>query len=238
MLTRLRHAIGEQGLCGVLVGKFAQFVTLATNGRMRLVWYVLVAQPVRTDWRVPSKLGRSISVRYVDRADELMAQAPRPAAVIAARFKQGATCIAAERNGELVGYLWLCADRYAEDEVRCTFILPDRIARWWDFDVWVRQDQRTGIVFALLWREAHIMMNALGVQWTCSRIARLNPGSLAAHRRLGAMVVGHALFFLGDRRQVMITTPARLHYSPDTSDVPEILVSPPLRASRSSDASS
>jgi hypothetical protein len=147
--------------------------------------------------------------------------------VISARFDQGATCIAAHRNGELLGYLWLCEDRYVEDEVRCIFVLPTSDARWWDFDVWVRPDQRNGIVFTMLWREAHAMMRKLGVRWTCSRIARLNPGSLAAHRRLGAIVVSQTLFLVGSRCQLLFATPARVHCSRDGGEVPEIRVTPP-----------
>jgi hypothetical protein len=227
MLTRIRRVLAEQGLIGFIVGRIARTINRATGGRVRLVWYVLVVQPVKTDWRVPSKLGRNMNVHVVGPGDALLAQAPRPSAVIASRFDQGATCIAAERDGALAGYLWLCPDRYIEDEVHCTFVLPDPVARWWDFDVWVHPDQRSGIVFALLWREAHAMMDALGVRWTCSRIARLNPGSLTAHQRLGAIVVGQALFLHAARRQVMITTPPRLHCSRDVDRAPEISVVPP-----------
>jgi hypothetical protein len=229
VLNQIRRALAEYGLAGILVRQLAGFIDRSTRGRVRLIWYVLVAQPVRTDWRIPSKLGHSVTVRVVRAGDALLAQCPRPPSVIASRFEQGAMCIAAERDGNLAGYLWLCADRYREDEVRCTFLLPDPAARWWDFDVWVRPDQRSGVVFALLWREAHAMLHALGAQWSCSRIARLNPGSLAAHRRLGATVVGQAIFLRGVKHQLMIASPARMHFSGSARRVPNMTVAPPLR---------
>jgi GNAT superfamily N-acetyltransferase len=131
----------------------------------------------------------------------MLTQAPRPSAVIASRFAQGAVCIAAERANRLLGFLWLCPVQYAEDDVRCVFVLPQSAETWWDFDVWVQPDQRNGTVFAKLWQAAHDYLRQAGGRWTCSRLTRGNAGSIGAQGRLGATTIGHALFLWdGDGR--------------------------------------
>ncbi|MEP7062482.1 MAG: N-acetyltransferase [Betaproteobacteria bacterium] len=209
----------------------AAIVAAVSARHVRLVWYVIVAQPVRNDWRIPAKMGRDIFTRWIEPGDPLFGQVPRPEVVIASRFAQGAICLAAERNGELLGFIWLCPRRYVEDDVRCVFVLPPSGETWWDFDVWVQASRRNGIVFAILWQAAHVRLRDAGVLSTCSRITRNNSGSLAAHRRLGAIEVDNVLFACSHRWQLAIGGKPSVHLSRDDANMPRIIISPSLKPS-------
>ena len=229
MAGRLRRALREHGLVTLGFRAAANLVAMLSAGRVRFVWYVIVAQPVRSDWRIPARMGRDIVVRWLGPDDALLEQAERPRSIIASRFAQGAICLASERSGELLGFLWLCPRRYIEDDVRCLFVLPPSGETWWDFDVWVRPDQRNGIVFAKLWQAAHAHLQEVGGRWTCSRITRNNSGSLAAHRRLGAVAVGNAVFVCARQWQVAWCGRPRLHFSRDPADMPHMTIRPPCK---------
>lgn len=228
MLRRLRNALREQGVAALGLRGTNHFLDVVSAGRLRVIWYVLVAQPVHVEWRIPAKLGQSITIRALREHDVLLQQAPRPRAILEQRFAQGAICIAAERSGNLIGFLWLCPVKYLEDDVRCIFILPDTNDTWWDFDVWILETERNGILFARLWQFAHELLRKKKAEWTCSRITRNNSGSIAAHKRLGAIVVGHALFVCGKQWQVTFSRNPKIHISSGTTDVPAISVGPPV----------
>jgi GNAT superfamily N-acetyltransferase len=176
---------------------------------------------------MPARLGRSIAIRRLAPGDVLLTQAPRPAEVLADRYAQGALCFAAIRDDRLAGFLWLCRDRYSEDDVRCTFLLPENGVAWWDFDVWISPDQRNGVLFAKLWNAATEFLRDAGAQWTCSRITRQNVASIDAHRRLGATFIGHAVFIQGRRWQLSLARKPRIHLSRAVDQAPVIPVIPP-----------
>jgi hypothetical protein len=227
MLATIRRAFHEQGAMALLARAIAASVDATSLGRLRFVWYVLVAQPVDAPTRMPARLGRSVVIRQLQSGDPLLVQAPRPAAVLAERFSQGALCFAAIREDRLAGFLWLCPNRYMEDDVRCTFLLPENGVAWWDFDVWISPDQRNGVIFAKLWNAASEFLREVGAQWTCSRITRQNVASIDAHRRLGAMFVGHAVFIRGRSWQLSLARSPRIHLSRAASLAPVIPVNPP-----------
>jgi hypothetical protein len=231
---KFRRALREQGFAALVSRALDRLAHALSGGRVRIVWYVLVAQPVGPTARVPARLGRDVATRLLAAGDPLLAQAPRPPAVLADRFAQGALCFGAERAGSLAGFLWVCPSRYLEDDVRCVFELPQTGDAWWDFDVWVTPDQRNGIIFARLWRAAHEHLRGVGAHWTCSRIVRHNTSSIAAHRRLGAITIGNALFLCGRRWQVTIARRPPFHFSRHTASMPVIPVQPPT-ASASED---
>lgn len=231
LMQRVRTAWREQGPAALAFRALATIADRASFGRLRLVWYVLVAQPVRSDWRLPARLGRSIVVQRFDADDPLLHEAPRPDAVLAARFVQHSVCFAAHKEGRLLGFLWLCPRQYCEDDVRALFVLPASGEAWWDYDVWVVPEARNGIVFMKLWQAAHEYLAQRGARWTLSRIVRVNPGSLAAHSRAGAQRVGNAWFACGRKWQLSLgVRPALLHWSRDPSVLPHIAPSLPLDA--------
>jgi hypothetical protein len=167
---------------------------VASRGKGRIYRYCFVAQPVANMGLAPASRSRSIAIRVVSADDALVRQFPRPAEVIAKRFQMGAKCIAAERNGEFVGFIWLKEARYDEDEVRCIYMLEPEGVVAWDFDVHIEPQFRSGRTFARLWDTANDWLREHGYRWTISRISAFNPASLSAHRRLGIRVLGTATF--------------------------------------------
>jgi hypothetical protein len=174
---------------------------IATRGKLRLIAYRFVAQPVPRDGEsAPARAG-AIELRYLHAGDALVVQFPRPPAVIARRFRDGAHCLAAIKGDRLVGFLWFKEREYVEDEVRCIYRFDPQTAVW-DFDVYIEPELRLGRLFARLWDFANRELRARGYRWTLSRISAFNAGSLAAHQRLGARRVGSALFIVAGSVQV------------------------------------
>jgi GNAT superfamily N-acetyltransferase len=179
----------------------ARLLDIATRGRLRVISYRFVAQPVPRDGgSAPTRTG-AIELRHLHADDPLVAQLPRPPSVIARRFRDGAHCLAAIRGGRLVGFLWFKEREYFEDEVRCIYRFDAETAVW-DFDVYIDPEFRLGRLFARLWDFANRELQARGYRWTLSRISAFNPASLAAHARLGARRLGSALFFVAGPVQV------------------------------------
>jgi hypothetical protein len=148
--------------------------------------------------------------------------------VIQWRYRQGAICLGAFEGTHFLGYVWLLLGAYEEDEVRCRFIpMPEGKAAW-DFDVYVVPRYRFGMGFLRLWDEANRYLKERGIQWTMSRISAFNAVSLASHRRLGARVVGHAVFVVLGPCQLAVTTVFPfVRLSIGTRNEPRIRVYPP-----------
>jgi hypothetical protein len=164
----------------------------------------------------------------VSEEDPVVRSFPPPLAVIRSRYKQDAICLVAFEESSLVGYLWLLLGPYEEDEVRCRFIpMPEGKAAW-DFDVYVFSRYRLGIGFLRLWDEANRYLRERGIEWTMSRISAFNAVSFASHRKLGARVVGHAVFVvLGPCQLALTTVFPFVHLSVGTRNGPGIRVYPP-----------
>lgn len=167
----------------------------ASGERARLVRYLLVAQPVPSVQRSRNNRAGRTSVREVHPTDPVVARFPRPAAVIARRFEQGARCYVAEVGDEFAGYLWLAHGGYEEDEVRCRYAFTDPATSVWDFDVYVVPEYRLGRTFARLWDAANHYLQECGVLWTFSRISAFNAASRSVHGRLGMREL-HTITFL------------------------------------------
>jgi hypothetical protein len=230
MLARLRHAIAEQGFVALALRAVNAMLGRISAGRVRIVWYVLVAQPVRSDWRWPARLGRNIEIRRFEADQPLLHEASRPPEIIAYRFAQRSVCFAAVTGERLVGFLWLCPGQYYEDDVRCLYLMPANGTAWWDYDVWIAPEARNGILFAKLWHAAHEFLLARGASWTLSRIVRTNAHSLAAHARAGAEPVGNAFFLcIGSYQLALGWRPPLCHWSRRPDAVPRLALSGPTR---------
>jgi len=177
-----------------LLWKAARAVSLLSGGTCRIQRYYFVAQPVSASALVAESSGRAIVIRRVDADDPLVAQFPRPQEVIAARFRMGAVCFVAEREGQFIGFAWIKEDQYSEDEVRCLFLLDPVEHAAWDFDVYIDPAFRFGRTFARLWDHVNQWLRERGYRWSLSRISAFNADSLAAHRRLGMRSIGSATF--------------------------------------------
>lgn len=225
-LDRLRRSIVQLGLFDTLC--YGLDSLLQRKG-WRLRKYYFVAQPTSAPpsgpparVRVPQR-GAGLSVRLASDGRDIPLSHPRPRAVIAQRFAQGAQTLQAWDGPELAAFLWFLPNAYQEDEVRARYRLASSDSLW-DFDVYVAPDYRLGPAFRRLWGDAHLLMRQRGVRWTCSRISAYNPGSRTAHARLGAVTLGSAVFLsCGGWQWTAATQAPYFHFSRHPAAYPELL---------------
>jgi hypothetical protein len=226
-LRALVEAIDRLGVGTGLLFALATVVSRGSAGRVRIHRYHFVAQPLSAPAQPASRVNSTV-IRHVGADDPLVAQFPRPPNVIAERFRMGAVCIAAEREGKFVGFLWLKESRYPEDEVRCLYVLEPSNATVWDFDVHVEPAYRLSRTFARLWDSANEWMGERDYRWTISRISAFNRESLAAHRRLGIRRIGTATFLrLGTVQVALLDRAPFVHASWRDAQAPVLRLGPP-----------
>ena len=226
-VAAVRDAMRRLGVREGSLFVVATALSRGSRGRVRLHRYRFVAQPVGAP-RKAAQRATAEAIRQVQSGDPIVAQFPRPRAVIAERFRMGAHCFVAQRGERFVGFLWIKEQRYPEDEVRCLYVLdePDRCV--WDFDVHVEPEFRLGRTFVRLWDHASDWMCARGYDWTISRISAFNRESLAAHARLGIQGVGRATFLRCGRLQIALFDRAPLVHAGWRDDhVPTLRLRPP-----------
>lgn len=208
------HSLKQLGWINGSLYALHRICLRASNGRLRLFKYYLVAQPVSELPLMPARRGQQIEVRWIGPQDQVVQQFPRPAAVIRARFEQGAECLVASKGGQFIGFLWILVGSYREDEVRACFSPQPADQVSWDFDVHVEPDFRLGLTFLRLWDEANRALRNRGVRWSCSRVSAFNVRSLESHARLGMAAAGSAVFLCAGRWQLMLATVAPyIHFS-------------------------
>lgn len=200
-----------------------------SGGTARLIRYDLVAQPVRPTSQEPENTRPSTTLVDICRPDSpFVREFPRPAEIIAWRFRQGHECLCAAVGGRFAGYLWLARDHYDEDEVRCRFILACPAQSVWDYDVYVEPRFRIGRTFSRLWQYADRHLSSQGVGWSFSRISAFNRDSLKAHSRLGATRMFSATFLCIGKMQITITSRLPLiHVSLSENCRPTLELRPP-----------
>jgi hypothetical protein len=181
VFASIRHLFSTRGAGTAACYAVARALELGSRGALRLICYQFVAQPIAKAEQVLAARAGSIEFRRLHTDDPLVTQFPRPPAVIAQRFRDGAQCLAAVKSGRLIGFLWYKEREYLEDEVRSRYLFQPATAVW-DF--------------------ANGELRARGYRWTISRISAFNPESLAAHSRLGARRLGAAVFLVAGPLQV------------------------------------
>lgn len=232
MLHRLLRPLPGMSLSGTLVYVLLRATRRLRAGRLRMVQYHLVAQPVARTPLLPGRPATGLRIEHIDkdhpRAAQLAMSTPRGPEVIRRRLANGAHCFAAFKDEALLGFLWLQHGPYPEDEVRCLF-RPEPAGRAaWDFDVWVHPAHRASRLFLRLWDAAFADLRERGIEWTMSRVNTYNPDSLRAHTRLGAVVLGTATFYLaGSRQWLRVERCGALRRLPDQADGPVLCVFPP-----------
>jgi GNAT superfamily N-acetyltransferase len=204
IVARWARLVSEFGLLNALFYTLARALRTGT-GRDVIRHYLFTAQPV-PQRPLSRRSTQQIRVGAVAPDDYQLGWFPRPADVIADRFRQGGLCFAAFKGEEALGCLWLARDEYWEDEVACRFVPEPTHLAVWDFDVYVKPEHRGGRVFAYLWDEAFQWLRANGYQWTTSRVDAFNPASIRAHGRLGARVVGRGIFLVAGKLQISLFT--------------------------------
>jgi hypothetical protein len=73
----------------------SRLLDAATRGAVRIVKYRFVAQPVFASSPTLPERGSSVELRWLRADDRIVVQMPRPPAVVARRFRDGARCLAA-----------------------------------------------------------------------------------------------------------------------------------------------
>jgi GNAT superfamily N-acetyltransferase len=198
----LRRTARELGTSNAMLYWASRILHVVSRGRVRVVRYVLVAQPVPLRALAPPRRGQSIEITEADSSTVRKTQFDRPPHVISRRLDVGSRCLLARKNETQVGFQWFTTHDYPEDEVRCVFELrpEDRCA--WDFDVFVHPDYRTQPVFLRLWDECNALLRAEGITLSLSRISAFNTDSIRAHRRLGATTIAVATFLTAGKWQL------------------------------------
>ena len=226
--SRLRQLRRELAAVDVGLYLLARLIGKLTGARVELRKYYFFAQPVADEPLLPPHRGHAIRVQLADRHHPVVSSFPRPRQVIERRFDDRALCFVATKAESFVGFLWLQAPSYLEDEVRCRFTpLPSNQAVW-DFDVHVEEPHRASLAFARLWDTANDYLRENGVRWSVSRISAFNPASLNSHRRLGAYPMSSACFISGRKWQLLLSgSPPYLHFSTGPHRIPEMRLRPP-----------
>lgn len=203
IISALRALVAERGRWLALLFVVHRVCSAVSGGRLRLVPYVLVAQPLGAGLN-PVRDDPATVVVEVRPGDALAAEFPRPPEINAARWRAGARCHAVLVKQQFGGTLWTQRQAYEEDEVRARFVLVDEAVSVWDFDVFVAPRYRLGRTMARLWKAVDAELVSQGVRWSFSRISLLNPDSMKSHARLGAVRVGYAWFVCAGPLQLSV----------------------------------
>jgi hypothetical protein len=179
-----------------------------SRGRVRLLHYRIVAQPVPAASAPRVTGGRGLAVERVGPEHVLLAQFPHRPDALRRRFAQHAMCYGAHRHGELAGYLWVQEPPFADRDAGCCFVPAPAGRAAWDYDLWIAPAWRMSRAFQRLWDAAHDDLRARGIAWTLSCVQGANRTSLASHQRLGARAVSQAwILRIGERQLAAFTQP-------------------------------
>ena len=200
-----------------------------SGGRAALHVYLFCAQPTAQPGLSKLRDDSQTVIVPVEPGSEWTATFPRPAAVIAQRFVQGARCFAVLVKNSFAGHIWLVHEAYEEDEVRCRYLLPPTPASVWDFDVFIAPDFRAGRTMARLWKASSARLHEEGVVWTFSRISLFNAASIQSHERLGASHVATGAFaVVGSLQLALFSGTPYVHLSWRRGDRPVLQLPVPM----------
>jgi hypothetical protein len=205
MLKRVFSPLKEFGWaagCLYLTHRALQTVSSA----LALQVYELMVQPIPEKPLLPGRLGQSIEIREIPRGAPEIDRMPARPDVKRTRFEQGAICLGAYRKGEFIGYLWLCHDRYEEDEVRCTYVLAPAGEAVFDFDLYIFPEHRMGRGFVGIWNGVNEYLRDRQIRFTFSRLTRFNLASRRAHAHLGWKRVARVVVLQAWSLEVMFAT--------------------------------
>lgn len=166
-------------------------------GRLRR--YLFLRQPVN----MLPKMPRGFSARLVPENDPVLNFIVPSPNVRHDRLAQSAVCLAAFREAEPVGSLWLAFGQYAEDEVHASYRFGSALA--WDFGLEIPVAHRGGRAFQAVWAGAREYLMSRSITATLSRVTDNNQASLKAHARMGAVVTGSATFISIKKQQLTIS---------------------------------
>jgi len=205
MLAKLMSPFEEFGFfAGLLYAVDRVLQRLSPN--LRLYFYELLVQPIPERPLLPSRLSKALEMREIALGDPEVARMPARPHIKELRFKQNAICLGAFQKNKFIGHIWFCFHAYEEDEVRCTFVLPEGNQAVFDFDLYVFPEYRMGLGFAGIWNGANEFLRSREVKCSFSRLTRFNLASRRAHQQLGARRVGRAFVLRAWHVEFMVAT--------------------------------
>lgn len=204
-LSRISTTYRDFGLFDGALYVLARLMQQFSGGRLRLIRYYLLAQPVPWPFKAACPASPSSTVVEVLRHDSVNQNFPRDRAILDGRYAAGHRCFAAMVKGRFAGYIWLARGQYDEDEVCCRYVLERPDSSAWDFDVYVAPEFRMGRTFARLWDAANEILSLQGICWSFSRVSAFNPASIRSHARLGTHKLASATFLCIGDLQISIT---------------------------------
>lgn len=214
------------GRANTLLYVISRLLAKLSAGHVKLLKYLITAQPVSPVPLTPARRGQSIVV--LEGTPEQAHSIPfgRPAAAIEYRLKHGARYVVARKDDRLLGFQWFTFQDYPEDEVRCRFELRVGDGCAWDFDIFVLPEARMQPVFTRLWDTVNAIFRSRGIEYSLSRINVFNQASVQAHARLGARTIGWATFLAaGPVQLAVLSTKPWLHLSVTDTHAPVMPVS-------------
>jgi hypothetical protein len=171
---------------------------------LRLYFYELLVQPIPDQPLLPSRLAKGLEMREIPEGAPEIALMPARPDIKESRFRQNAICLGAYQKNQFIGYIWFCFHAYEEDEVRCTFVLPEGAV--FDFDLFLFPGHRLGLGFIGIWNGANEFLRNRKVKCSFSRLTRFNLASRRAHLQLGARCVGRVFVLRLWQVEFMIAT--------------------------------
>lgn len=190
MLRRIRIDIRNMGVLGWILYSSDRVLDRFSLGRMRLWAFRFYAQPIPEHSMLPVSHRGRISIGRVMPGEIDSRLFERPAGAIEERFQAGSICVAAQREEELAGFMWLHFGALKERLVECDFEPTPAGRTCWDYDLEVFPHYRLGRTFARLWDETNRLLRNRGVEASVSWISFWNLTSRRAHMRMGAQPIG------------------------------------------------
>ncbi|MEM9386263.1 MAG: GNAT family N-acetyltransferase [Pseudomonadota bacterium] len=224
LLRRLTSTFSRFGAFNGCLYLFARLAKGTTGGHISLRRYLFFAQAVPPqDPKAQKRRARFAPIRSALPDDPLVEQFPRCATVLETRWREGSHCLAADHEGQFLGYIWLHFGAYVEDEVRCRFVPTPGDKAAWDYDVYVIPERRLGLGFVCLWDAANEYLRERGYEWSVSRVSAFNTPSIRSHERMGAKALGSAIFLTVFGMQMMFSSKAPyLHVSFSSANMPSM----------------
>lgn len=203
---RFRSDIRQMGLAGWLFYAVDRALNRISSGRVGILALRFYLQPLPNERLVAVRENDPVQVGPISLGSMDLAAFGRPIDAIQERIDAGSTCIAALRDGELLGFMWLQPGTLKERLVRCHMHVEPCSQVVWDYDFFIQPRYRLGRLFGRLWDAASASLRVRGVDATVSWIRLENRASEQAHSRLGARRIGWAIFLSAFGRQAMISS--------------------------------
>jgi hypothetical protein len=213
MLARLTSPFKEFGCFAGLIYAIDRLLQRLSSS-LRLYFYELLVQPIPEEPLLPGRLSRGLEMRELASSAPEIALMPARPDIKDSRFRQNAICIGALQKNQFIGHIWFCFHTYEEDEVRCTFVLPEGNEAVFDFDLFLFPEYRMGLGFVGIWNGANDFLRSRGIKCSFSRLTRFNLASRRAHAQLGAQRMGRVFVLRAWRMEFMVATiPPFVHLS-------------------------